>query len=228
MLLKAENIEKSYNISANKSVKVLKGIDIRITEGEFLALVGHSGAGKSTLLHILASIDVPDKGNIMLSINGTNFDYSKMTHEEFSLMRNKYIGFVFQFHHLLPEFTALENVMVPMLIAGENYKTSIKKAERLLHKVGLSEQLNQKPSELSGGEQQRVAIARALINDPVIVFADEPTGNLDKENADSMLNLIQTLQKDLNIAFLIATHSGWVSSVAERVLKISDGKIIEN
>ncbi len=228
MLLKAENIEKSYNISANKSVKVLKGIDIRITEGEFLALVGHSGAGKSTLLHILASIDVPDKGNIMLSINGTNFDYSKMTHEEFSLMRNKYIGFVFQFHHLLPEFTALENVMVPMLIAGENYKTSIKKAERLLRKVGLSEQLNQKPSELSGGEQQRVAIARALINDPVIVFADEPTGNLDKENADSMLNLIQTLQKDLNIAFLIATHSEWVSSVAERVLKISDGKIIEN
>jgi len=228
MLLKAQNIEKTYRISDKKFLKVLKGIDLEISEGEFVALVGHSGAGKSTLLHILASIDVADGGNIVLRHNGKVYDYSKMGHNEFSLLRNKYIGFVFQFHHLLPEFTALENVMVPMLIAGNSYKSSLKKAKEMLQRVGLEEQLEQKPSELSGGEQQRVAIARALINDPVIVFADEPTGNLDKESADSVLNLIKDLQKDLNIAFLIATHSQWVSSIAERVLKIFDGKIIED
>ena len=226
MILKAKGIKKSFDIANQKKIQVLKGVDLEIQKGEFIALMGRSGAGKSTLLHILGSLDNPDKGDIQLSIEEKELVYSDLNQEGFNKLRNEYIGFVFQFHHLLPEFTAIENVMIPSLILGVSYKEAKIKAQELIDKVGLDEQKEQKPSQLSGGEQQRVAIARALINDPAIIFADEPTGNLDKENADSILSLIKDLQLQFNKTFVIATHSDDVANIAERKIRMSDGKLI--
>jgi lipoprotein-releasing system ATP-binding protein len=228
VILQAENISKTFEIAGNKKSNVLKELFVKINKGELVALMGPSGAGKSTLLHILGSLDQPDAGEIVLKVNGSIYNYSKVSSEEFTRLRNQHIGFVFQFHHLLPEFTALENVMMPALIAGLSFKDATLKAQELIDVVGLSGQQNQKPSELSGGEQQRTAIARALINDPAIVFADEPTGNLDKNNADAVLELLLNLKKKYSKTFVIATHSPEVAASAERILRMNDGKIVED
>ena len=226
MILKADNIKKTYTKSAGKELPVLKDVTLNLNKGEFVALMGPSGVGKSTLLHILVSLDKPDSGEIALSINGDSFHYSKMSDSQLSKVRNNHIGFVFQFHHLLPEFTSLENVMMPALINGKSFSIAEKKAKELLEQVGVIERYNHKPSELSGGEQQRVAIARALINEPSIMFADEPTGNLDSANAASILDLIISIRKERQLTILIATHSSQIANASERIITMGDGKII--
>jgi len=226
IILKAENLVKAYTIRNRPATPVLKGISVDIKKGEFLSLMGPSGVGKSTLLHLLASFDEPDEGQIELFVNDTKYIYNKLPSDELSRVRNKYLGFVFQFHHLLPEFTALENIMMPALISGESFATAKEKAKELSDKVGTSHRDNHKPSELSGGEQQRVAIARALINKPQIVFADEPTGNLDSQTALSILELIQNLRKEYSLTFVVATHSEHVAEIAQRKLIMADGRFV--
>ena len=223
IILKAENITKSYKAKSKIYTQVLKGITLDIYKGEFLAIIGPSGAGKSTLLHLLGKLDYVDEGNIELRLDNKIFDYYKLNSNEESLLRNKHIGFVFQFHHLLAEFTALENAMLPALIAGVSFIEAKKKAKELLEIVGVNHRAEHKPSEISGGEQQRVAIARALINSPEIVFADEPTGNLDMKNAQAVLKLFQELREKFKLTFVVATHSIEVATLAERVIKIKDG-----
>lgn len=213
-MLTGKKIEKYYG-----SLHVLKGVDISITQGEIVSIAGSSGAGKTTLLHILGTLDSPDGGELWF--NGQRLD--NMKPKELAAFRNKHIGFVFQFHHLLPEFSALENICIPGWIAGENQTTLKKKALGLLDRLGLSERAEHKPSQLSGGEQQRVAVARALINDPEIIFADEPTGNLDSANATSMHNLFKQLRDELNQTFLIVTHNEELASMSDRVLHLKDG-----
>ncbi|TAL69568.1 MAG: ABC transporter ATP-binding protein [Bacteroidetes bacterium] len=225
-MLKASNIKKTYTKSAGKELPVLKGVSLELKKGEFVALMGPSGVGKSTLLHLLGSLDKPDSGDILLNINGDSCNYTKMNDTQLSKVRNNHIGFVFQFHHLLPEFTSLENVMMPALINGKSFSLSETKAKELLAQVGISERHNHKPSELSGGEQQRVAIARALINEPAIIFADEPTGNLDSANANSILELIISLRKERQLTILIATHSQQIADASERILTMGDGLIV--
>lgn len=226
LILKADNLKKTYSKVKGKEIPVLKGLSLEIKKGEFVSLMGPSGVGKSTLLHLLGSLDRPDSGDIQLDINGSSFIYSNMTEPQLSRVRNNHIGFVFQFHHLLPEFTSLENVMMPALINGESFSSAEKKASDLLLSVGVSERASHKPSELSGGEQQRVAIARALINEPSIIFADEPTGNLDSANAQSVLELIISLRKERSLTILVATHSQAIASASERIITMGDGQII--
>jgi len=228
MILDAKNIYKSYTVNKNDSLSVLKGISLAISEGEITAIVGPSGAGKSTLVHILGLLDRPTEGEV-------NFDGKNITSlkdEEASAIRNQKIGFVFQFHHLLPEFTALENVLMPALIAGlrprrgKSLKTETDRAKSLLSDAGLSERINHKPSELSGGEQQRVAVARSLMNSPKIIFADEPSGNLDSENADKLHNLIFDLRAKYNQSFVIVTHNKELAARADRIITMADGMIM--
>ena len=226
LILKAENLKKTYSKVNGKEIPVLKGLSLEIKKGEFVALMGPSGVGKSTLLHLLGSLDRPDSGEIQLNINGSNYVFSNMTETQLSRVRNNHIGFVFQFHHLLPEFTSLENVMMPALINGDSFSIAERKAMDLMSSVGVSERLYHKPSELSGGEQQRVAIARALINEPSIIFADEPTGNLDSANAQSVLELIVSFRKERELTILVATHSQTIASAAERIVTMGDGQII--
>ncbi len=214
-MLKGKNIVKFYG-----SLEVLKGVDINISKGEIVSIVGSSGAGKTTLLHILGSLDSPDKGEIWYE--GNRIDTLKP--KELAAFRNKNIGFVFQFHHLLPEFTALENVCIPGWIAGKKTKELEKKAMDLLVTLGVDHRAAHKPNALSGGEQQRIAVARALINDPGIIFADEPTGNLDSSNANSLHHLFQELRDKLNQTFLIVTHNEELASMSDRVLHMKDGK----
>ncbi len=216
-MLKAVGVQKSYG-----SLKVLKGVDIQIEKGEVVAIVGASGAGKSTLLHILGTLDSPDQGEVL--IEGKNlFDNSA---PDLARFRNKNIGFVFQFHNLLPEFTALENVMMPGLIGGGDEKLLRKKALELLSLLGLGERANHKPSEMSGGEQQRTAVARALINSPSLVFADEPSGNLDSENAADLHQLFFKLKNELGHTFVIVTHNQEFANMADRKLEMKDGVIV--
>jgi lipoprotein-releasing system ATP-binding protein len=215
-MLKGNNIVKFYG-----SLEVLKGVDINISKGEIVSIVGSSGAGKTTLLHILGSLDSPDKGEVWYE--GSRIDTLKP--RELAAFRNKNIGFVFQFHHLLPEFTALENVCIPGWIAGKKTKELEKKAMDLLVTLGVDHRASHKPNALSGGEQQRIAVARALINDPGIIFADEPTGNLDSSNANSLHNLFQELRDKLNQTFLIVTHNEELASMSDRVLHMKDGQI---
>ncbi len=226
MILKADNLKKTYSKVKGKEVPVLKGLSLEIKKGEFVALMGPSGVGKSTLLHLLGSLDSPDSGEIQLNINGNSYIYSNMTEPQLSRVRNNHIGFIFQFHHLLPEFTSLENVMMPALINGDSFALAGRKAKELMESVGVSERLDHKPSELSGGEQQRVAIARALINEPSIIFADEPTGNLDSANASSVLELIVKLRKEWSLTILVATHSQSIASASERIITLGDGQIV--
>jgi len=213
-MLTGKKIEKYYG-----ALHVLKGVDISISQGEIVSIAGSSGAGKTTLLHILGTLDSPDGGELWF--NGQRLDTMKS--RELAAFRNKHIGFVFQFHHLLPEFTALENICIPGWIAGGNQAKLKKKALELLDRLGLSDRAEHKPSQLSGGEQQRVAVARALINDPEIIFADEPTGNLDSANATSMHNLFKQLRDELNQTFLIVTHNEELASMSDRVLHLKDG-----
>lgn len=213
-MLKATGIKKKYG-----SLEVLKGINLEIAKGEIVSIVGASGAGKSTLLHILGSLDSPDEG--VLEISGHSLP--SLTGNQLAAFRNKEIGFVFQFHNLLPEFTALENVCIPGYIGGRNEKDVLKRGTELLKMLGLGDRLDHKPSALSGGEQQRTAIARALVNDPAIVFGDEPSGNLDSKNATELHNLFFKLRAELGQTFVIVTHNEELAAMADRTLEIKDG-----
>lgn len=216
-MLKATGIHKKYG-----QLEVLKGVDISINAGEIVSIVGSSGAGKSTLLHILGTLDKADQGQTIL--NGQPF--ASLSGKKLSAFRNKQIGFVFQFHHLLPEFNALENVCIPGWISGAKKKEVVIKATQLLKTLGLEQRLNNKPQQLSGGEQQRVAVARALINSPSIVMADEPTGNLDSANAKELHQLFIDLRNRFNQTFLIVTHNEELAKMSDRILQMKDGKII--
>ena len=216
-MLTGKNIYKRYG-----SLEVLRGVNLEISKGEVVAIVGPSGCGKSTLLHILGSLDKADMGEIVINNTGL----SLLSGNKLAAFRNKHIGFVFQFHHLLPEFTALENVCIPGWLAGRNKNEVREKAEGLLKILGLVNRNENKPNQLSGGEQQRVAVARALINNPDIVFADEPTGNLDSGNAQELHQLFFDLRKQFNQTFLIVTHNEELSQLSDRVLHMKDGLIV--
>lgn len=215
-MISGKNIYKAY-----EKVEVLKGVNIDIQKGEVVSIVGPSGSGKSTLLHILGTLDKADAGEVIM--NGENIN--KLSGKKLSAFRNKNIGFVFQFHHLLPEFTALENVCIPGWLAKRKKKEVENEANTLLEILGVSHRLENKPNELSGGEQQRVAVARALINKPAIVFADEPTGNLDTSNAKELHDLFFTLRKEFDQTFLIVTHNDELAQLSDRVLHMKDGLI---
>ncbi len=228
ILIQAESIDKSYYSAKGIYTNVLKNLSIDIVKKEITAVMGPSGVGKSTLLHLLGSLDMPDKGTIRLYDGKNEIDYSKVSSNNLALIRNKKIGFVFQFSHLLPEFTALENVMIPALIADIKKNEARNRAFDLLKTVEVEHRADHKPNELSGGEQQRVAIARAIINNPLVVLADEPTGNLDSKNADSVLLLLERLRVEKNITIVIATHSKEVAAKADRILLMGDGKILSD
>jgi len=214
----AKNITKSYN-----DLKNSEGIDIQINQAEIVSIMGKSGAGKSTLLHILGTLDKADSGT--LEIDGQNL--GNKSDKELSIFRNQKLGFVFQFHHLLAEFTALENVIIPALISGTSKKTAEKTAMEVLERLEISKRAQHKPSEMSGGEQQRVAIARALINNPAVIFADEPTGNLDHESSDAFHKLLKDLNKDLGQTFVIVTHNKDLANLSDRVIHIQDGLLLD-
>ncbi len=215
-MIQANGIYKSFG-----NVDVIKGIDLHINKGEIVAIVGASGAGKSTLLQILGTLDKPDKGKVIID----NQDITSLNQKNLASFRNKKIGFVFQFHHLLPEFTALENICIPAFIAGVPKKEAADKAMALLEYLRLTERASHKPSMLSGGEQQRVAIARALINNPAIILADEPSGNLDSQNAKELHELFFSLREKTGQTFVIVTHNPSLANMADRALTIVDGKI---
>jgi lipoprotein-releasing system ATP-binding protein len=215
-MIKVTGIRKAYG-----NIHVLKGVDIHVQPAEVVAIVGASGAGKSTLLHIMGLLDKPDDGT--LSIDGVNIDWAKKT--SLAEIRNKKIGFVFQFHNLLPEFTALENVIMPGLIAGRSVTALQDEGRRLLDKLGLGGRENHKPSELSGGEQQRTAVARALINKPLLLLADEPSGNLDSKNAKELHELFFQLRKEFNQTLVIVTHNPELAAMADRKIQMADGLI---
>lgn len=216
-MLIANGIHKSYG-----NLHVLKGVDLEIIQSEIVSIVGSSGAGKSTLLHILGTLDHPDQGQIKM--NGV--DLLKLKGDELAKFRNQQIGFIFQFHNLLPEFTALENIQIPGLIRQTSTETLNQKAGELAEMLGISHRLDHKPSTLSGGEQQRVAVARALINSPAVVFADEPSGNLDTQNAKALHDLFFTLRKELGHSFVIVTHNAELADMADRKVIMQDGLII--
>jgi lipoprotein-releasing system ATP-binding protein len=213
-MIKAEGIYKSYG-----DLEILKGVDLQVKKGEILSIVGKSGTGKSTLLHILGTLDNPDKGTIYID----NQDISELRSKDLAAFRNKKIGFIFQFHHLLAEFTALENVCIPAYIFGKNKKEAENSAKSLLDYLGLGERMGHKPNTLSGGEQQRVAIARALVNDPKVVFADEPSGNLDNQTSDELHQLFSSLRNDLGHTFVIVTHNLDLANMSDRILTMSEG-----
>lgn len=216
-MLELHNITKSFG-----PVKVLNGISLSFHSGEIMSIVGPSGAGKTTLLQIAGTLDRPDSGEVLF--NGQ--DLLKLKDKKLSKFRNINLGFIFQFHQLLPEFSALENVALPALIAGKKRKTAFSDAERWLNELGLSHRLGHKPSELSGGEKQRAAIARALINTPSIVLADEPTGSLDSRNRDEIKNIISGLREKYNQSFMIVTHDQEIADIADRKVLIEDGLIV--
>lgn len=216
-MLRASGIQKSYG-----PLQVLKSIDLQVTQGEIVAIVGASGAGKSTLLHILGTLDNPDAGKVFIH----DKDVFSQTSRSLAAFRNQSIGFVFQFHNLLPEFSALENVMIPGLIGGKDAKALRKRAEYLLDLLAISARKDHKPSELSGGEQQRTAVARALINSPDLILADEPSGNLDSKNAVELHNLFFQLRKDLNQTFIIVTHNSELAMMADRRVELRDGMVV--
>lgn len=216
-MITGKNIYKRYG-----TVEVLRGVDVEINKGEVVAIVGPSGSGKSTLLHILGTLDKADIGTVSMN----NIIINSLSGKKLAAFRNKHIGFVFQFHHLLPEFTAWENVCIPGWLAGRKKSEVKEKAEELLKMLGLSHRMENKPNEMSGGEQQRVAVARALINNPDIVFADEPTGNLDSANAKELHQLFFDLRNKFNQTFLIVTHNEELAKLSDRVLYMKDGKIV--
>jgi lipoprotein-releasing system ATP-binding protein len=222
-LLQATGLTKQYHTPGQAATVVLRGAEFTCEPGEFVAVTGPSGAGKSTLLHILASLDLPDSGMVSLQVDGKHHQYQSLSARQLAALRNKAIGVVFQFHHLLPEFTALENVMMPVLISGSSQARARTQAQDMLRRVGLAAREDHAPSELSGGEQQRVAIARALVNQPSIVFADEPTGNLDSENAEGIAELLIDLQRQTGMACVVATHSNSLAEQAHRTVRMQDG-----
>lgn len=215
-MLTASGICKKYG-----ALQVLNNVDVQIQKGEIISIVGSSGAGKSTLLHILGTLDKPDQGSVKLN----DVALEKLSGKALAAFRNKHIGFIFQFHHLLPEFTALENVCIPGWVAKKSQSTVKSDAIQWLEKLGLKEKLHNKPQELSGGEQQRVAVARALINQPDIVMADEPTGNLDSQNAKDLHNLFIQLRNEFQQTFLIVTHNEELAAMSDRILHMKDGRM---
>lgn len=217
IMLVAENLFKNYS-----NLTVVNGVSLQVNKGEIVSITGPSGAGKSTLLHLLGALDKPDKGKVLID----NTDLFKLSAKKQAAFRNKHLGFVFQFHHLLPEFTAVENVAVPLWISGKNRKQGLDEAAAMLGVVGLSGRLDNKPGELSGGEQQRVAIARALVNKPSIVMADEPTGNLDSANAKAIHELFIELRQKLGQTFIMITHNEELAKMTDRTLVMRDGKMV--
>ncbi len=215
-MIQATGIHKSYG-----NLEVLKGIDLHINKKEIVSIVGASGAGKSTLLHIIGTLDKADRGQLI--IDGTEVD--KLNDTQLAAFRNQKIGFVFQFHHLLPEFTAIENICIPAYIGGMGKKEAIERAERLLEYLNLTDRKTHKPSELSGGEQQRIAVARALINQPTVVLADEPSGNLDSKSAEELHKLFFRLRDEMNQTFVIVTHNPTLAAMSDRTITIKDGRI---
>jgi len=222
-ILNCNSVNKSYKTAENKILNVLKDVSLSITQNKLSILIGASGAGKSTLLHILGGLDKPDKGEV--NILGQNI-YSLKNHQ-LADFRNKNIGFVFQFHHLLPEFTSEENIMIPLLIANQKKSIAHEKSIELLKLVGLENRRTHKPAELSGGEAQRVAVARALACNPKIVFADEPTGNLDSKNSGILNNLFLQLKEEMNLTFLIVTHNPELMKIGDEIIEMKDGEIIQ-
>lgn len=223
-LITANNLVKSYQNNKKVKLEVLKFVSLEIFSNNISVIVGASGAGKSTLLHLLAGLDRPDSGDVLYNdLNIFKFSDNKLAH-----FRNKNVGLVFQFHHLLPEFTALENVAIPQMIEGKSLNDSAERAKELLESVGLTERIDHKPAELSGGEQQRVAVARALANNPDVIFADEPTGNLDSANSDAIHNLIVELRDKYKKTFVIVTHNKGLVKLADKVFEMKDGKLIQS
>jgi lipoprotein-releasing system ATP-binding protein len=217
-MIQAQGIVKNY-----EGLQVLKGVDLEIAKGEIVSIVGASGAGKSTLLHILGTLDRPDQGSYCIN----NQAMEKLGSRELAAFRNKHIGFIFQFHNLLPEFTALENVCIPAFIAGIDDQKAKKRGVELLDFLGLAERVQHKPAQLSGGEQQRVAVARALMNQPDVIFADEPSGNLDSANSKELHHLFFKLRQQFQQTFVIVTHNEELANMSDRKLTMRDGKIIE-
>jgi lipoprotein-releasing system ATP-binding protein len=222
-IIRVENVTKTFAAAEGRDGKlfVLRGITMTVSEGEIVAVVGASGAGKSTLLHIIGTLDRPSAGRVYYDDN----EVFQLSDEDLARFRNSRVGFVFQFHHLLPEFTALENVMMPALIKGLKGAECRERAVGLLDQVGIGGKANARPSELAGGEQQRIAVARALMNDPSVILADEPTGNLDTTNAAALHDLMRTLSRDRRQTFIVVTHNETLARMADRVLRIRDGVI---
>ncbi|HEX8020427.1 ABC transporter ATP-binding protein [Mucilaginibacter sp.] len=216
-MLKAKSIHKSYG-----QLQILKGVDLEVQKGEIVTIVGASGAGKSSLLNILGTLDRPDSGELYIN----DIELNKLSNKNLSDFRNRQIGFIFQFHHLLAEFSALENVCIPAFIAGKSKSDAEKKAAELLDLLGLKERLHHKPNQLSGGEQQRVAVARALINNPALIFADEPSGNLDSVNALELHELFIKLKNDFRQTFVIVTHNEDLANLSDRTVTMKDGLIV--
>lgn len=219
-MIECTQIHKSYG-----QLEVLKGVSLQIHKGELVCIVGPSGAGKSTLLHIIGTLDKSDKGDV--NIEGVNINELLQKPDAIADFRNQKLGFVFQFHHLLPEFTAIENVCIPAYIAKKNQNETQRKAKELLEFMGLTERMQHKPAALSGGEQQRVSVARALINNPLVVLADEPTGNLDSERSEELHQLFFDLKKEFNQTFVIVTHNASLSDKADKVFSMKDGLLLQ-
>lgn len=215
-MLKAQSIHRKYG-----TLEILKGVDIEVNKGEIVTILGASGAGKSTLLNILGTLDRPDSGTIHIN----NIEVSRLSNKHLSAFRNRHIGFIFQFHHLLAEFSAIENVCIPAFIAGTSKHDAEARATELLERLGLADRLQHKPSQLSGGEQQRVAVARALVNNPALIFADEPSGNLDSTNARELHELFVKLRNEFNQTFVIVTHNEDLAALSDRKVIMKDGLI---
>lgn len=216
-MINAKNIHKCFG-----ELEVLKGVDLQIKKGEIVSIVGPSGAGKTTLLQILGTLDKPNSGEVLVD----NVDFSKLGEKQLAVFRNQHIGFIFQFHQLLPEFTALENVMIPALIARKDIKKATEKAKELLKFLQLTERIEHKPNELSGGEKQRVAVARALMNDPGLILADEPSGSLDSKNKEELHKLLFDLRDRFGLTIVIVTHDKELAALSDRVIEMRDGQII--
>jgi lipoprotein-releasing system ATP-binding protein len=221
-ILEAQGLRKVYRGGDGNPIEVLSGIDLTVSRGEFVAIVGSSGSGKSTLLHLLGALDSPSSGTVRLG----GQSYGDETSENLAAIRNRKLGFVFQFHHLLREFTALENVMMPLLIAGEDEARARSRAEELLAAVGLAGRMSHRPSQLSGGEQQRAAVARALAADPLVVLADEPSGNLDQANSERLHQLFAHLSREFETALVVVTHNRSLAGRADRVLSLEGGRLV--